>query len=258
MAMDMKKHRSAVGAALAAVILFSAACASTGAGKSKISDEKNPRYQFEKGAIALKYGLMDEALRYGDLAVELDPGFFEAWMLLGSVHFNKRELPASVDAYGKAAAIKPDSIEAHKSLAMVLIESNEFGKAEAELKSTLAIGKDADCFFQLGKLLHAQGRDAEALPYAESAVREKGVKPAHYNLKGVILNQLGRYDEAVGSFQGGLVLDPQDLGLIINLGITYFNRNEMAKAREWFEKAMPLIKNVALKAQVQGYLDSIK
>lgn len=255
--MDMKKHRFAACAALAGVILFSAACAGSNS-KPKLADEKNPRYQFEKGAIALKYGLMDEALRYGGLAVELDPGFFEAWMLLGSVHFNKKDLPASVDAYGKAAAIKPDSIEARKSLALALLESKEFGKAEVELKNTLTIGKDAECFFQLGKLLHNQGRDQEALPCAESAVREKGVKPAYYNLKGVILNQIGRYDEAVGSFQGGLALDPQDLGLLINLGITYFNRDEMAKAREWFEKAMPLIKDLALKAQVQGYLDSIK
>ena len=55
-------------------------------------DEKNPQYQYEMGVIALRYGLPDEAIRYGQLAVSLDPGHFDGWNLLGLGLFRQRRL----------------------------------------------------------------------------------------------------------------------------------------------------------------------
>ncbi len=253
--MDMKKLRSAVGIAVAAAALLSTAC---GGNKPKLKDENNPVYQYQKGAIALKYGLSDEALRYGNLAVGLDPNYYDGWMLLGSAYYDRRDFKSSADAYGKAAALKPGSFEAHKSLGMVCAESGEAAMAEAEFRKALAINREADTCFRLGRLLLSQKRAEEALEFAESAVRAPDVKPAYYNLKGALLNQLGRYDEALGSFMGGLVLDPNDVGLLINLGIAYLNREDNGKARETFEKVLPMIKDLALRNQIQQYLEQLK
>jgi len=259
--MNPKKKRLAACLFLIAVLLIPAGCASSGGGKTagkKIPDEKNPRYQCEKGAIALKYGLTDEAIRYGELAVSLDPNYFEAWMLLGSARYSKGQYDSSADAYRQAASLKPGSVEARKFLGLALLESKELGQAEAEFKKALELGTDIEALFQLGKLLHSQAREEEALQYAEKAIRKSGDNPALYNLKGVILNQLGRYPEAIGSFQAGLVLNKEDVGLLVNLGIAYLNNDEKEKGREALEKALPKIQDAVLKARIQNYLDSIK
>src|SRR4030042_2039823 len=121
--------------------------------KTKVpANEKSAQDEYEKGAIALRYGLTDEAIRYGEQALAFFPG-----------HFN------------------------------------------------------AVAAFNLGKICFTEKRFDEALDYAVKSIQKDGKSARAYNLKGVILNQLGRYLEAAGSFQAGLVLAPDDIGLQINL-----------------------------------------
>ena len=89
--MRMLRISWAAGLALAAAVMIGG-CAAPGAkgGKAPAAGgENDPQYQVEKGVIALRYGLTDEAIRYGDLAIALDAGHFNAWNLLGSAYYTK-------------------------------------------------------------------------------------------------------------------------------------------------------------------------
>ncbi len=226
--------------------------------KKKVPDEKNPQAQYEMGVVALRYGLPDEAIRYGQLAVSLDAGHFDGWSLLGSAHFSKGEFALSAEAYEKAAAIKPDSADAHRGLGLAYIELKETTKAEAALKKAYALNGASDTAFYLGKLCFTEKRNEEALEYALRAIQKNGQNAGAYNLKGVALNQLGRYAEAAGSFQAGLVLTPGDINLQINLGIALLNSGEPAKAKAVFEAVLPKIEQDVLKKQVEDYIQAIK
>ncbi len=175
------------------------------------------------GAIALRYGLTDEAVRYGQLAVSLDPNHLDGWKLLGLAYYTKGEFVSAADAYEKAAAIKPGDGEIQRNLGLALAEIGEAGRAEEALKKAFAADGNAETAFFLGKLYYGAGRYEEALEYALQSIRKDGKSPKAYNLKGVVLNQLGRHAEAAGSFQAGLVLAPEDIGLQVNLGIAYIN-----------------------------------
>jgi tetratricopeptide (TPR) repeat protein len=126
------------------------------------------------------------------------------------------------------------------------------------LKKAFELGEDAEAAYYLGRLFYVDKRFDEALEYALKSIRKNGRSAKAYNLKGVILNQMGRYPEAAGSFQAGLVLTPEDIGLQVNLGIAYINTNEPAKAKAVFEAVLPNIKEQVLKDQVENYLKSIK
>jgi tetratricopeptide (TPR) repeat protein len=226
--------------------------------RAKVDEEKDPRAQFERGVVALRYGLTDEAVRYGELAVSLDSGFFDGWSLLGSAYYNKGEFAKSAEAYEKAAAIKPAAPGIQRGLGLAYMELKEFDKAEAALKNAQAAEGDSESAYQLGKLCYGNKRYEEALTYALSAIQKDAKSAKAYNLKGVALNQLGRYPEAAGSFQAGLILVPDDIGLHINLGIAYLNSNEPAKAKAVFEAVLPKIEAGPLRTQVEDYLKSIK
>ena len=226
--------------------------------KRKASDEKDPQAQYEMGVIALRYGLTDEAVRYGEAAVALDPGHFNGWNLLGSAYYTKGEFAPAAEAYGKAAALKPNDGEVRRNLGLALAELGRTDEAEAALKAAYAADGSAETVFFLGKLCYNAQRYEEALAYALESIKKNGQSPKAYNLKGVILNQLGRHAEAAGSFQAGLVLAPDDVGLMVNLGIAYINSGEPAKARATLEAALPKVKDEGLKKRIADYLQAIK
>jgi tetratricopeptide (TPR) repeat protein len=227
--------------------------------KSKaLPDEKNPQAQYERGVVALRYGLTDEAIRYGRLAISLDENHFDGWNLLGSAYYAKGEFSQAAEAYEKAAAIKPEAAGIQRGLGLAYLELKELGKAETALKKAFEAEDDSESAYQLGKLCYNGQRYDEALAYALSAIQRDGKSAKAYNLKGVTLNQLGRYLEAAGSFQAGLVLAPEDVGLQINLGIAYINSNEPAKAKAVLEAVLPKITEDRLRSQVEEYIKSIK
>ncbi len=257
----------ALCAALLAAFFVATACAApaasgtgpaSGPQRRKGSDEKNPQYQYEKGVIALRYGLTDEAIRYGRLAVSLDPKHFDGWNLLGLAYYTKGEFAQAVEAYEKALAIKPDAADVLRGLGMAYVELKETDKAEAALKKAWEAGGSAEIAYSLGKLYYNAGRFDEALDYAVKSIQKSGKNAGAYNLKGVVLNQLHRYAEAAGSFQAGLVLAPGDVNLQVNLGIALLNSGEATKARGVFEAVLPKIEQDVLRKQVEDYIKAIK
>jgi tetratricopeptide (TPR) repeat protein len=220
--------------------------------------EKDPQYQYEKGVVALNYGLTDEAIRYGDLAVALDPNHYGGHSLLGNAYYKKGDFVRAVASFEKAATIAPGKSEAHFNLGLALFETGALDRAEAEFRQAAAIKEDAMTDYYLARVYFNQKKYDLALEAAVKSIQRNARSASSYNLKGVILNQLGRYPEAAGSFQAGLVLAPDDLNLQINLGIAYINSNEPNKARPVLEKALPRIQDQALKTKIEDYLKSIK
>ncbi len=226
--------------------------------KAKASDEKDPQYQYEKGVIALRYGLTDEAVRYGKLAVSLDPGNFNGWNLLGSAYYTKDEFALAAEAYEKAVAIRPEAAEVRRDLGLTYAELKDVEKAEAALKRAYEINGGYESAYHLARLYYNAGRFEEALDYVLKSIQKNGKNVGAYNLKGVVLNELKRYAEAAGSFQAGLVLAPGDIGLQINLGIALLNSGEPSKARAVFEAVLPKIEQDVLRKRVEDYIRAIK
>ncbi len=219
--------------------------------------DQDPQYQCDKGAIALRYGLTDEAIRYGNLAVSLDPKHYCGHSLLGTAYYKKGEVAAATAAFDKALELRPDLAEAHFNVGLVSFDTGALDKAESEFMKALAIKDDANTAYYLARAHLGQKKLDLALDDAQRSLKLDLLAPT-YNLKGVILNQLGRFAEAAGSFQAGLVLAPDDINIQVNLGVAYINNNEPDKARPVLEKALLRIQDPALKAQVEGYLKSIK
>lgn len=241
-----------------AVLLAFAACLPASAQRRPKHPEKDPQYQYEKGLVALNYGLPDEAIRYGNLAVSLDPRCYEGHNLLGNAYYKKGDFPQAIAAFEKALELRPELAEPHLNIALALFETGAMDRAEAELKKADAIKQDANVSFYLAKIHFNQKKYEEALVEIRQSINLNPRNAGTYNVKGVILNELARYAEAVGSFQAGLILAPDDVNLQINLGIAYVNNNEPDKARPVLEKVLPNVRDAVLKTRIEEFLKSIK
>jgi len=61
------------------------------------------------------------------------------------------------------------------------------------------------------KSLVSDGKYEEALEYIENALSMEKNNPQIWNLKGIALRSMGRYDEAIGCFNRALEIEPKDL-----------------------------------------------
>lgn len=69
---------------------------------------------------------------------------------------------------------------------------------------------DIEELVQEGKNLLENGNYFEALTKFEKALKENDKDPDLWNLKGIALRSMGRYEEATESFNKSLKLDPRD------------------------------------------------
>jgi Flp pilus assembly protein TadD len=245
------------GFAVLALTMAIAGCATTP--KKAIKDpEKDPQNQYEKAVISMRYGLEDEAIKYLDLALSLDPAHAASLLLLGNAQFRKENYGEAAAAFQKYLELRPNDAEAHISLGLTYEKLGMTEKSEAEYLKSLALDGNANAAFSLAKLYYEQNKLEPALEHIQKAIRKNGKSAAYYNLQGVILNQMHRYADALPSFQTALQYAPEDIYVIINLGIAYINIKEPAKARELLEKVLPSVQDEALKAKINEYLKLIK
>ncbi len=243
--------------AVLALTLAIAGCATTQ--KKAIKDpEKDPQNQYEKAVISMRYGLEDEALKYLSLALSLDPAHVPSLLLLGNAQFKKNNYGEAAAAFQKYLEFRPNDAEAHISLGLTYEKLGMTDKTEAEYLKSLALDGNPKAAFGLAKLYYEQNKLEPALENIQKALQRDTRSAAYYNLQGVILNQMRRYSAALPSFQTALKFAPDDVYVIINLGIAYINIKEPAKAREFFEKVLPKVQDEALKAKINEYLKLIK
>ncbi len=243
--------------AILAAILFFSSCASTPKKPSRNPDE-DPQYQYEKAVISVRYGLEDEALKYLNEALALDPAHAPSLKLLGTVQFKKKNFPEAAAALERYLEIQPGDAEAHTSLGITYEQLGQKARAETEYQKAIGIDGHPEAGFGLAKLYYDQDKLEAGLEIIRGAIEKNPRSAPYYNLQGVILNQMGKYAEALASFQNALQYAPNDIYLAVNLGIAYINNKQPDKARELFEKVLPSVQDEELKAKINEYLKLIK
>ncbi len=153
-----------------------------------------------------------EAIRLFREAVALDPEFAAAHAHLAdalrpSMTIGNAEFTATVEAAARAAAEKAVSLEpnepmAHFALARLHIAASEVEMAIGEMRTAIAINPNfARGHFGLGWAHYfGAGEADQALPHLDAALRLSPRDPLRWMslmLKGVVLNALGRHDEAI-------------------------------------------------------------
>ena len=126
-------------------------------------------------------------------AIELDPGFAEAWAGLG-------------DAYR------------HQPHYGGLPRSEMYPKADQAIRRALEIDPDlAEGYAALGGLMGQLGRYDEALVSLERAIELNPSYSSAYNWLGVNFNSMTRFNDARSAFRRGLEIDPLSAVLRANL-----------------------------------------
>ena len=97
---------------------------------------------------------------------------------------------------------------------------------------------NADAQFLKGRVLIQMNRPDEA---AEPFLRAAGIDPSkaiHFTAVGLAYNQLGQYDIAIAAFTRSLAIQPDNPNVLNQLGIAYVGVSEDLLAFQAFKKSI--------------------
>jgi len=225
--------------------------------------KKDPKYQYNMGLFYLNSGNIDEAVKYFNAALSLNPRYDVAFYSLGLAYSMKGNFEEAVKNYQTCLKLNPSLADAHNLMGTAYQEMGLLDKAEQEFKIAIA---DANYrlkelpYYNLAKLYAAKNNFDEALVYAEKSIEMKNNFSMGYNLKGMILENLSRYKEAIESYEKALVYiaKDKDVDIHFNLAVAYFKNNELSKAKELFMNIYSRVTDAEMKKKIDEYLRTIK
>ena len=191
--------------------------------KAQMVDENIPQIYFIK---ALAYKEMEDtvnALKNLMIAVEKDPEYYSAYVILGSLHTERGDSIAA-DFYNNALRLEPLSYEANYMLAFHYQERGKLQKA-------------MDHYWKIINKI------------------DSTAKKPWYNLGYIHLEHLKEYGKAIEYFSKAVELDSTWVEAYHNLGYTYSLMGNEQQARKYYNIALDLRPNYELSVEGLNRLD---
>lgn len=177
-----------------------------------------------------------QAIRTLYRTAHLDPSQAEVLHDLGLVLRRANRLDEAVECLTRAIRVKADFMFAHMNLANTLLERGDDAGAQASLRRALTLNPaSAECWFNLGNALYADGEPQEALrAYQRSAVLRLGL--AHERIAAALI-QLERLADAEAKLIESLPVPGVDVSNAIELLTNVFlKRDRRDDGRAFFTR----------------------
>ncbi|MEM8933491.1 MAG: tetratricopeptide repeat protein [Acidobacteriota bacterium] len=157
-----------------------------------------------RGAEALQVGLVDDALRWLDVATRIDPALASAWVNLGVVQRHAGHFDAAEASYKQALDLDPRIYSAYHNLA---------------------------------SLLRLLSRDEEAVAYEGTLERSPNRNPYTYLSLGDVNLRAGQFDDAERYYRRAVNLSDDDPEVFAALGQVALATGDLRLARRMLRKA---------------------
>ena len=203
--------------------------------------EVDPQYaeaHANLGAVLARLGRYDEAVSSYDRALRLNPRLNAARLNLGIAHYRAGALAAAADAFKAAYTADASLLQARQLLGLVLVEIGKDAEAIPHLEASAQAAPDEPAvLFALGRAYARRG-DGRADAVAERLARTREGLPLWHQLRGLVLQQSDRHDQALAAFEAASALNAALPRLFVNIGVSHLALGDHGAARRAFETAL--------------------
>ena len=201
-------------------------------------------------------------------AIELDPSYAIAWVMLGWIYqqyadvaslssdSNSLEstLKSMLDCAQKALAADPSCADAYSLMAMYHLEVKEFDQAlEMAEKSISLAPNNAENLGEASVVMNKTGQQERALELGKRAMRACPVyRPGVLRCLGLSYYLLGEFDSAIRAFKESIKRESEYLTAHTNLASIYGELGKLEEADKAVREILRLSPEFSIKAYMSG------
>ena len=192
------------------------------------------RSYFASAQKALAAGDSATALEKLNRAVQADPNFAQAYLLLGLTEFQGGQTAKSIRHYKRALKLQPRSYTGHYNLALAYLRERNFQDARAELEQAVSLdARQADAAYDLGIVLLELGDPSAALTHLRHARALKPRPDVDFN----IVRAAGRVSEARADAKAAAKVLGSDFQWNAAIGQLFLKNTQPREAAVYLDKA---------------------
>jgi tetratricopeptide (TPR) repeat protein len=162
-----------------------------------------------RGLLHYKNGSVDLSITDLNEAIRLNPRASIAYNGRGVALSSKGDYLKAIDDFSEALRLNRFFANAFNNRGVAHTKLGNFDQAIQDLTAALRLKDSADFSRELASTFLAAGRAADALPYADRAIRKDPAFAGAYDTRGSIYESLGQRDLAAVDFEAALSLDPK-------------------------------------------------
>ena len=181
--------------------------------ESKLSDNSERLTAddyLKQGQVFAFKGHYDRAISMYDLAIKIQPDFYEAWYNRGNGFGKLPDYEEAFVSYEKAIALQPDRYESWYNRGWILRKLERYEEAIASYDKAISLEPGrSEIWSDRGELLEQLQRDEEALACYSKATAIQPDDVESWYRQGVILEGLEGGERAVECYEKVLAIQPE-------------------------------------------------
>jgi Flp pilus assembly protein TadD len=126
-------------------------------------DPSNARAHNDLGIVYWKLGRPSEAVLHLKLATNHDPNLVEPFLNLGLITLKQGQYETALDAYRRAARLKPEEPDVHFGMGLAAVYLKKLGQAREAMERLTTMGDRRSSILQ-EEILRAQGKTLPPAP----------------------------------------------------------------------------------------------
>ena len=187
-------------------------------------------------------GKWDEAIKYYELAIRLNPRDVAPYWYLGNYYRQIGEFDKAIEYYEKMTHLN-DSEQIFTELAQLYIRVDKTEKAIATYERAIEINssiENTDSYMNLAELLNQAGQNDSAQTVMQNLLKMSGgTVEARMKLVGIYIDA-DKKEEALAEIHKLAEENPNQSYLLGQLGTYCLELNDINQAREYFQKQVDL------------------
>jgi protein O-GlcNAc transferase len=206
----------------------------------------SPEYMFNEGLMLLNAGQLDQAEAKLKAALAKNPKLANVHHALGLVYTYRQEFPKAAACFEKAIELYPRYYDALNVLGMVYTEMGEYDKARANLliaASAADYATPENAYVNLALLEIKFKKPDSALRYVEKGLLLNSRFAPLFNLRGNLLENEGKLEEALDSFERAADLQPEAAEFTIRCALIMNQLGRKQQALDKIENALGKMKD---------------
>lgn len=196
--------------------------------------------------------LYDSAITYFSRAIYYKNDYDAAYLNRGMIYYSKKMYADAIDDYSKAIEYNPDYAKLYNNRGVAYHANEMTGKAIGDYTRAIELDTSyADAYLNRGvSYLKKELYDSSLKDFSKAIELKQDYYEAYYN-RGVAYFQDSLLDNAIADYSQALALRPDYVQAYYNRGVAYLQKKENEKACTDFKKAaelgLTLAKDVAAK-----------